>query len=148
MLLIVLTLMLMKIRNVYGLLVVLGCGAGLLAVSWYASPAAQTALAYLMTWIQLIASPKPVIELIGQRRRHRTPQSDADQLSRLSRVPAGLWLTGFLLINSAGLLVGTALLLPALVDLPPLVAQLTAAQPGTQAKRPPPRCGVGAGSYW
>ena len=69
-----------------------------------------------------------MLELIGQRRRHRTPQSDADQLSRLSKVPAGLWLTGFLVINSAGLLVGAALLLPALADLAVnLVTRLTAA---------------------
>ncbi len=116
-LLLVLTLMLLKIRNFYGLLVVLACGAGLLAVSWYASPGAQTALAYLLTWIQLIAAPKPVLELIAQRRRHPTPRSDVDQLGRLTRVPAGLWLTGFLLLNSAGLVLGTALLLPALVEI-------------------------------
>ncbi len=115
--LIVLTLMLLKIRNGYGLLVVLACGGGLLAVSWYAGPGAQTALAYLLTWIQLIAAPKPVLELIAQRRRHPTPQSDVDQLGRLTRVPAGLWLAFFLLLNGAGLLVGAALLLPALADI-------------------------------
>ena len=127
-LVIILGLMLIKIRNIYGVVVIIGCAAGLLAISWYASAAAQSGLAYLITWILLLASPKPVLELIGQRRRHRTPQSDADQLSRLSKVPAGLWLTGFLVINSVGLLVGAALLLPALADLAvDLVARLTAA---------------------
>ena len=127
-LVIVLGLMLLKIRNFYGVVVILVCTAGLLAVSWYASAPAQSGLAYLITWILLLASPKPVLELVSQRRRHRTPQSDADQLGRLSKVPAGLWLTAFLVINSAGLLLGTALLLPALADVAVnLVAQLTAA---------------------
>jgi len=127
-LMIVLGLMLIKIRNLYGVVVIIVCSAGLLAISWYASAATQSSLAYLITWILLLASPKPVLELIAQRRRHRTPRSDADQLSQLSNVPAGLWLTGFLVINSAGLLVGTALLLPALADVAVnLVGRLTTA---------------------
>jgi len=127
-LVIVLGLMLIKIRNFYGIVVIIGCAAGLLAISWYASAPTQSGLAYLITWILLLASPKPVLELIGQRRRHRTPQSDADQLSRLSKVPAGLWLTGFLVVNSAGLVLGAVLLLPALAQLAVnLIARLTSA---------------------
>lgn len=45
-----LALMLLQIRNFYGLLVILGCGAGLVAVSWFWSAPAQSALAYLVTW--------------------------------------------------------------------------------------------------
>jgi len=127
-LLIVLGLMLLKIRNFYGVVVIAVCTAGLLAISWYTTAATQSSFAYLITWILLLASPKPVLELIRQRRRHRNPQSDADQLCRLSNVPAGIWLAGFLVINSAGLLLGTALLLPAVAELVVnLITQLTAA---------------------
>ncbi len=116
-LVIILALMLLKIRNFYGVVVIIGCAAGLLAISWYASAPAQSGLAYLITWILLIAAPKPVLELMSQRRRHRTPQSDADQLGRLTKVPAGVWLAGFLMVNCAGLVLGAGLLLPALVEL-------------------------------
>jgi hypothetical protein len=88
----------------------------------------QSGLAYVLTWTLLLAAPKPVVELIRQRRRQRTPQSDADQLARLTRLPATLWAGGFLIINCAGLAVGAMLLLPALAELGQSVAgQLAAA---------------------
>lgn len=112
-----LALMLLQIRNFYGFLVVLGAAAGLVAISWYATAEVQATLAYLLTWVLLVSAPKPVLELIGQRRRARIPHSDADQLARLTRSPAGVWLAVFLVSNITGLLVGAGLLLPALVDL-------------------------------
>ena len=113
----VLGLMLLQIRNLHGFAVVIGCVAVLTAVSWYFSATAQSTLAYLLTWILLIAAPKPVVELIRQRRRGRERHSDADQLARLTRVPAPLWAAFFLAVNSAGLIVGAGLLLPALIRL-------------------------------
>jgi Peptidase M50B-like len=113
---ILLALMLLQIRNFHGFLVVVGCGAVLVAVSWYLPATAQSALAYLLTWILLIASPKPVLELIASRRRGRAPYSDADQLGRLTRLPGAAWALIFLIMNCAGLIVGTWLLLPALVE--------------------------------
>ena len=68
----------------------------------------QSGLAYVLTWTLLFAAPKPVLELISQRRRGRAPHSDADQLARLTHVPAGLWAGGFLVINCAGLVLGAA----------------------------------------
>jgi hypothetical protein len=114
---ILLALLLLQIRNFYGFAVIVGVAVVLVAVSWYASATVQSTLAYLLTWILLISAPKPVIELIGQRRRRRGRQSDADQLSRLTRTPATLWALLFLVVNLAGLVVGTALLLPALAQL-------------------------------
>ena len=70
-----------------------------------------------MTWILLLSAPKPVLELIDSRRRGRAVHSDADQLARLTRVPAGLWTALFLVVNCLGLMLGVALLLPAVVDL-------------------------------
>jgi Peptidase M50B-like len=110
-------LMLLQIRNFYGFAVIVGCAVVLVAVSWYASATLQSTLAYLLTWILLIAAPKPVIELLAQRRHRRAPQSDADQLSRLTRLPAIVWAVAFLLMNLVGLAVGAGLLMPALARL-------------------------------
>jgi Peptidase M50B-like len=116
-LVIMLALMLLQIRNFYGVAVIVGCTAVLIAVSWYLSATAQSTLAYLLTWILLIAAPKPVLELIRQRRGGRARHSDADQLARLTPVPAPVWAVFFLVVNAAGLIVGTSLLLPALLQL-------------------------------
>ena len=124
---IMLALLLLQIRNFYGFVVVVGCAVALILVSWYLSAPLQSGLAYVLTWTFLLAAPKPVLELISQRRRGRTPQSDADQLARLTRVPAGLWAGGFLVVNCAGLIFGAVLLLPALAELGTTVAQQLAA---------------------
>ena len=109
--------MLLQIRNAYGFAVVLAVGGGLLALSWFGSAMLQTALATLLTWLLLLAAPKPVTELARQHRAGRADHSDAGQLARLTRLPAALWLSLFGLLNVLGLAVGSVLLVPALVDL-------------------------------
>ncbi len=94
-----LTVLLLQIRNWFGLWSVVITGAALLGVSWFASAEAQSALAYLVTWFLLLGAPKPVIELHGSRRRRRAANSDADQLARLTRVPATAWIMLFLLVT-------------------------------------------------
>ena len=107
-----LSLMLLQIRNAYGLLVLLVCGVGAGLASWYLAGTTLSLLAYLLTWLLLLAAPKPVLELMRQRRRGQARGSDVDQLTRLTRVPAVLWETFFLLANLAGLVVGVFVLLP------------------------------------
>jgi hypothetical protein len=125
---ILLALLLVQIRNFYGFVLVVGCAVVLILVSWYLPATMQSGLAYVLTWTLLLAAPKPVLELIRQRRGGRAPHSDADQLARLTRVPAGLWVGGFLIVNCAGLVLGTVLLLPALAELGQNIAgQLAAA---------------------
>ena len=80
--------MLLQIRNAYGLLVLLVCGIGAGLASWYLAGTTLSLLAYLLTWLLLLAAPKPVLELMRQRRRGRARGSDVDQLTRLTRVPA------------------------------------------------------------
>jgi Peptidase M50B-like len=115
-LVILLALMLLQIRNFAGFGIVVGVGAVLVGVSWYAAAPVQSAVAYLVTWILLLSAPKPVLELIRTRRQSRTSHSDADQLARLTRVPAEIWIVLFLVLNCIGLLLGVALLLPVVVD--------------------------------
>ena len=112
--LILLALLLVQIRNFYGLLVILGLGAALVAITWFAPPTVQSGIAYLITWILLIAAPKPVIELIRQRSRRQATASDADQLAGLTPIPGLVWTVLFLLANVAGLILGVAFLLPEL----------------------------------
>ena len=111
-----LSLMLLQIRNAYGLLVLVVCGTAAGLASWYLPGTTLSLLAYLLTWLLLLAAPKPVLELMAQRRGTRGSRgsrgSDVDQLARLTRIPALIWELGFLLANLAGLAVGVLLLLP------------------------------------
>lgn len=117
-----LALMLLQVRNAYGLLVLLVCGAAAALISWYLPGSTVSLLAYLLTWVLLVAAPKPVLELMaqrhgGERRRGQTYGSDVDQLARQTRLPAPVWEVGFLLANLAGLVVGILVLLPDLATL-------------------------------
>lgn len=103
-------LMLLQIRNAYGLLVLVVCGAGAALVSWYLPGSTVSLIAYLLTCVLLVAAPKPVLELMAQRRRGGAHGSDVDQLRRLTRIPAVLWEVLFLVANLAGLVAGGVLL--------------------------------------
>jgi hypothetical protein len=83
-------------------------------------------VAYLLTWLLLLAAPKPVLELARSRRRGLARHSDADQLARLTGIAGGLWTTSFLLADLVGLAVGATLLLPALVTVVQTLARSAA----------------------
>lgn len=101
-------LMLLLIRNLYGLWVVLVTGGSVAALSWLASPQVLSALAYLVVWALLLAAPRSVLDLHRQRRRRRgSTDSDADQLARLTRLPAVIWVGGFWVVCAACLVWGT-----------------------------------------
>jgi hypothetical protein len=108
-----LALLLLQIRNFYGLWAVLVTGAVVAGVTAWLPPAGQAAFAAAVTWFLLLAAPRTVLELQGARRRRRAPDSDADQLSRLTGLPALLWVGVFLLVDVAALALAAAwLLLP------------------------------------
>lgn len=107
--LVLLLLLLVQIRNWFGLLSVLVTGTVLLAASWWLPERGQSAVAYLMTWFLLMAAPRPVLELAVRRRRRRargTRDSDADQLARITGVPAVVWIGLFLGVTVGALLLG------------------------------------------
>ncbi|MDN5852748.1 MAG: M50 family metallopeptidase [Actinomycetia bacterium] len=109
--LLLLALLLIQIRNWFGLWSVLVTGAGVFAVTWWAPGAAQSAFAYLVVWFLLVAAPRPVFELQRERSRRRATSSDADQLGRLTFLPAGAWVGLFALVTLGALAGGAALLL-------------------------------------
>jgi Peptidase M50B-like len=106
-----LTLLLVQIRNWYGLWSVLATGSLLFAATWWLPPAGQLAAAATATWFLLLAAPRAVLELQTVRRRRGSPDSDADQLARLTRVPALLWVGAFLVVDVGALLLGGSWLL-------------------------------------
>ncbi|MBX9246601.1 M50 family metallopeptidase [Actinotalea ferrariae] len=112
--LLLLALLLLQIRNLFGLWVVLVCGAGVFAVSWWVPPAWQFAVALTLTFFLLLGAPRAVLELVATRRTGART-SDPDQLARLTRVPAGMWVAVLTLVTAGAALGGVALLLPDLV---------------------------------
>jgi hypothetical protein len=109
-LLVLLALLLLQIRNFFGLWSVLVAGVGLFAVTWWASAQVQLVVAYVVTWFLLLAAPRAVVELQVHRRGGRGRSSDADQLARLTRLPGLVWVGLFLLVTLAALLLGARLL--------------------------------------
>jgi Peptidase M50B-like len=110
-LLALLALLLVQIRNWYGLWSVLATGAVVFAATWWLPPEGQAGFAAVATWFLLLAAPRTVLELQAARRRRRAPDSDADQLARLTRVPAVIWVGVFLLVDVGALVLGGSWLL-------------------------------------
>jgi len=113
----------LAIRNVFGAVAVLATAAAVFVVSYYAPAAVQAGFAYLAAWFLLFGGVRPVLELARSENRGRrrtvargsrvwARASDADQLARMTGVPAGLWVALFALVTLAALAVGASLLIP------------------------------------
>lgn len=98
--------MLVMIRNLYGALTVVLTGAAFVLVSWLTEPDVQSGFAYSAVWFLLLGGVRPVFELQAKRRHGGAPDSDADQLSRLTHVPAALWLFFFHAVSLCSLIGG------------------------------------------
>ena len=107
-----LALLMLQIRNFYGLVAVVGSGIAVFAVVWGATPYLQEGFAYLLTWFLLLGSPRPVFELQARRRRGYAADSDADQLAQLTGVPGLVWVGVFGGVTLAVLVVGARWLIP------------------------------------
>jgi hypothetical protein len=105
-LLVLLALLLVQIRNWYGLWSVLVTGAVVFGATWWLPPEGQAAFAALAAWFLLLAAPRTVLELQTSRRRRRAPHSDADQLAGLTPFPALFWVGVFLLVDVGALALG------------------------------------------
>jgi hypothetical protein len=114
---VLLFLMLLMIRNLYGALAVVITGGVAFLVSWYASPHVQAGFAYFAVWLMLIGGVRPLIELAGQRRRREVVGSDVDQLAGLTHVAGIVWLVLFLAVAVVLLVLAISLL--GLLNLPP-----------------------------
>lgn len=106
-----LALLLVQIRNWYGLWSVLVTGGVVFAATWWLPSDGQAAFAALATWFLLLAAPRTVLELQRSRRRRGAPDSDADQLARLTHLPALLWVGFFLAVDLGALVLAARWLL-------------------------------------
>ncbi|MCU7726700.1 M50 family metallopeptidase [Actinoplanes sp. KI2] len=105
-----LLLMLINVRNLFGVISLVVTGAIVFIVSWFASPQIQAVFAYAGVWFLLFGGVRPIFELQSLRRRGRMPQSDADQLAHITHVPALFWVGVFLAVDLAALVAGAFLL--------------------------------------
>ncbi|MFF7901114.1 M50 family metallopeptidase [Streptomyces sp. NPDC007920] len=96
--------MLVMIRNAYGALTVILTGGLFLLVSWLTGPQVRAAFAYAVVWFLLLGGVRPAFELQAKRARGGAGDSDADQLSRLTHVPAALWLFLFHAVSLCSLI--------------------------------------------
>ncbi|MFD0077755.1 M50 family metallopeptidase [Streptomyces sp. NPDC127166] len=98
--------MLVMVRNAYGILTVVLTGAAFVLVARLTGPDVQSAFAYAVVWFLLLGGVRPAFELQAKRRHGGAPDSDADQLSRLTQVPAGVWLFFFHAVSISALIGG------------------------------------------
>lgn len=87
---------LLQIRNFFGFGLLLVTGGIVLAVSYWAPSEVQALFGYLLAWFLLLGGVRAVLELARARRGNRAQTSDADQLARLTRLPAVVWVGFFL----------------------------------------------------
>ncbi len=108
-----LTGLLLWVRNAYGLIAVGASLALVGAVSWWAEPRWQSAAAHVGTWFLLLGAVRAAVELGRDRRHDRGRTSDADVLARLTHVPAVVWVAVLVVVTVGATLVAGRLLLPA-----------------------------------
>ncbi|EHR52136.1 hypothetical protein SacmaDRAFT_3935 [Saccharomonospora marina XMU15] len=101
---------LVMVRNAYGVFAVVVSAFVLGFVALFAGPGVQAAFVYLITWFLLLGAIRPVFELQAKRRRGAARDSDADQLARLTGVPATIWLLVLAVLTVSCLAVGGMLL--------------------------------------
>ncbi|MFD3808214.1 M50 family metallopeptidase [Streptomyces sp. NPDC058611] len=101
-----LVVMLVMIRNAYGALTVILTGGTFLLVSWLAPAEVQAVFAYAVVWFLLLGGVRPVFELQAKRRGGGAPDSDADQLGRLTHVHPVVWLVLFHVVALCSLVGG------------------------------------------
>lgn len=102
---------LLLVRNLYGLWVVLVLGVGVAVLSWTAPAEVLSGSAYLVVWALLLAAPRAVVDLHREHRARRRG-SDADQLRRLTGLPASLWTAFFWVVTVGALVIGARELVP------------------------------------
>jgi hypothetical protein len=105
--------MLVAVRTLFGVVAIIAAGATLVAVRLYTPDLVQYAGATLLAWFLLVGGLRAVVELQRTRRSRGSHDSDADQLARLTAVPALLWVFAFALIGFGALAASVALLVSA-----------------------------------
>lgn len=109
-LLALLALLLVQIRNWFGLWSVAVTGAVVFGVSWFGSMRVQGVFALLVTAFFLFGAVRTSLELQQSRYRRAGSSSDAEQLARLTHVPGIFWVAVFLVVQLVCVTVSARLL--------------------------------------
>ncbi|MBX0299084.1 M50 family metallopeptidase [Cryobacterium sp. 1639] len=107
-----LALLLVQIRNWFGLWSVAVTAALVFGVTWFGSATVQSVFALLVTAFLLLGAVRTVVELQATRSRRGGTASDADQLARLSHLPGLFWVLVFFAVAGACLVFAAGLLAP------------------------------------
>lgn len=103
--------LLVVLRNLFGVWLAVATGAGVSLLSWLAPPVLLSVTAYLVVWSLLFASARDMVDLHRSRSTPAYRGSDPAQLARLTGIPAGVWLALGALIAAGSLFLGAARLL-------------------------------------
>jgi hypothetical protein len=109
-LLLALVLVLVQVRNWFGLWSVLVTGALVFAATWLLDERWRGLVATAVVAFLLLGAVRTVIELQRVRRGGHARNSDADQLARLSHVPGPVWVGVFFLVATVCVVLGGAFL--------------------------------------
>lgn len=90
---------LILVRSAYGVLSVVVTGAVFVVVAVYGSANVQYGFACFVAWFLIVGGLRTVLEVQRKRVRRRAPDSDADQLERLTGLPARIWVALFALVG-------------------------------------------------
>jgi len=96
-----LVVMLVQIRNGYGLLVMVLAIGGFGWLAFAAPDPWRVGVAYGVSWLLLFGAVRAVVELSRSRRTPAGRGSDADALAQVTRVPGTLWVAVFWLVTVA-----------------------------------------------
>ncbi|HEY0374299.1 MAG TPA: M50 family metallopeptidase [Amnibacterium sp.] len=110
--LLLLVLVLVQIRNWFGLWTVLLSGVLVAAATWWLDPMWRMRIALALAALLLLGGLRAAMELGGARRRDRRGTSDADQLARITALPGGVWTALFVLAGLVAVAAGVLLLAP------------------------------------
>lgn len=107
--LVLLVLLLIWIRNWFGLAIVVAAGLGVAALIWRTDEVVQEFAATAAAAFFVLGAPRPTVELWRTRRRSRS--TDADVLARITWLPAVVWCAVFTAVTAFAAVVGSSLLL-------------------------------------
>lgn len=101
--------MLVRMRNLVGAVVVLVVGLGLGGMAWYTPLRWLPWLLTTVAWLLLLAGARTVLEAVGARVRNRG--SDEAQLASLTHLPRWVWLGTWLVLAGGSVWIAASWLL-------------------------------------
>ncbi len=102
--------LLVTVRNLFGATAIVVTGGALVAAGFSAPVAVQRGGAAVLAWFLLFGGLRSVADLRRSRRRTRAQDSDADQLARLTPLPAAVWVLVFGLVAVGAIVAAVAVL--------------------------------------